>query len=71
MTKALRKCVMKRSQLEKICFTKRTQESFKKYKNKKITVVDYTNERKSFFESIDSSKITGNKTFGKKFNLSF
>ena len=40
---------MKRSQLEKICFTKRTQESFKKYKNKKITVVDYTNEREKVF----------------------
>ena len=49
VTKALRKAIMKRSQLEKIYFKKRTQESFKKYKNKKITAVDYTNEKEKVF----------------------
>ena len=48
VTKALRKAIMKRSQLEKIYFKKRTQESFKKYKTK-ITAVDYTNEIEKVF----------------------
>ena len=57
---------MKRSQLEKIYFKKRTQESFKKYKKQKNYCNRlYKRERKSFFESIDSSKITNNKTFWK------
>ena len=57
---------MKRSQLEKIYFKKRTQESFKKYKkHKNYCSRLYKRERKSFFESIDSSKITDNKTFWK------
>ena len=65
VAKTLRKAIMKRPQLEKIYFKKRTQESFKKI-FKKITAVDYTNEReKVFFESIDSSKINDNKTFWK------
>ena len=51
VTKALRKAIMKRSQLEKIYFKKRTQESFKKYKkqNKKNTAVDYTNKSEKSF----------------------
>ena len=37
-------------------------------KNKKVTAVDYTNERKKdFFESIDSSKIADNKTLNSSF----
>ena len=57
---------MKRSQLEKIYFKKRTQESFKKYKKQKNYCSRlYKRERKSFFESIDSSKITDSKTFWK------
>ena len=40
---------MKRSQLEKIYFKKRTQESFKKYKKQKITEVGCTNEREKLF----------------------
>ena len=57
---------MKRSQLEKIYFKKRTQESFKKYKKQKNYCSRlYKRERKSFFESIDSSKITDSKTFRK------
>ena len=35
VTKALRKAIMKRSQLEKIYFKKRTKEFFKKYKKQK------------------------------------
>ena len=66
VTKALRKAIMKRSQLDKIYFKKRTQESFKKYKKqKKYCSRLYKRERKSFFESIDSSEITDNKTFWK------
>ena len=64
VTKAFRKAIMKRSQLEKIYFKKRTQESFKKYKKQKNYCSRlYKRERKSFFESIDFSKITDNKTF--------
>ena len=61
---------MKRSQLEKIYFKKRTQENFKKYKNQKNYCSRlYKRQRKSFFESIDSSEIT--KHSGNTFNLSF
>ena len=49
VTKTLRKAIMKRSQLEKIYFNKRTQESFKIYKKKTITAVDYTNESEKVF----------------------
>ena len=49
VTKALRKAVMKRSQLEKIYFKERSQESFKKCKNKKTAAVDYTNESEKVF----------------------
>ena len=63
VTKALRKTIMKRPQLEKIYFKKRTQESFKKYKKQKNYCSRlYKRERKRFFESIDSSEITDNKT---------
>ena len=42
------------------------KESFKKYKKQKNYCSRlYKRERKSFFESIDSSKITDNKTFWK------
>ena len=40
---------MKISQLQKIYFKKRTQESLKNIKNKQITAVDYTNEREKVF----------------------
>ena len=66
VTEALRKAIMKRSQLEKIYFKKRTLESFKKYKEQKNYYSRlYKRERKSFFGSIDSSKIIDNKTFWK------
>ena len=72
VTKALRKAIMKRSQLEKIYFKKRTQESFKKYRKQKNYCSRLNKrERKSFFESIDSSKITDKKHSGKTINLSF
>ena len=41
--------IIKRFQLEKIYFKKRTQESFKNIKNKNITAVDYTNEIEKVF----------------------
>ena len=66
LTKELKKAITKRSQLEKIYSNKRTEESFKKYKKQKNYCSRlYKRERKSFFESIDSSKITDNKTFWK------
>ena len=40
---------MKKSQLKKIYFKKRTQKSFKNIKNKKITAIDYTNESEKVF----------------------
>ena len=49
VTRALRKAIMKRFQLEKIYFKKRTKEFFKNIKNKKITAVDDTNEREKVF----------------------
>ena len=52
VTKALRKATMKRSQLEKIYFKKRTQEFFKKYeKQKKYSSRLYKRERKSFLKA--------------------
>ena len=49
VTKTLRKVIMKRSQLEKIYFKKRTQESFKKYKKpKKYCSRFYKREQKFF-----------------------
>ena len=67
VTKRLGKAIIKRSQLEKIYFKKKTQE-FKEKKRwkKKITALDYTNEgKKIFFDNLDSSKIVGNKTIWK------
>ena len=64
VTKALRKVIMKGFQLEKLYFKKRTQESFKRYKIQKNCCKRlYKRERKSFLESLDSSKVTDNKTF--------
>ena len=66
MTKALRKAIKKRSQLDKIYFKKRTQESFKKHKKQKNYCSRlYKRQRKILFESIGSSKISDNKTFWK------
>ena len=57
---------MKGFQLEKLYFKKRTQESFKRYKiQKNYCKRLYKRERKSFLESLDSSKVTDNKTFWK------
>ena len=72
VTKALRKGIMKRSQLEKIYFKKRTQESFKRYrKQKNYCSRLYKPERKSFFESLDSSKKLTIKHSGNILNLPF
>ena len=51
VTKTLRKAIMKRSQLKKIYFKKRTQEFFKKYKkqNNFYGRLYKQKERKSFF----------------------
>ena len=49
VTKALRKAIMKRSQLQKVYFKKITQESLKNIKNKEIAAVDYKNESKKGF----------------------
>ena len=63
VTKALRKAIMKRFQLEKIYFKKRTQESIQKYKKQKNYCSRlYKWEKKGFFKSIDSSKIADKET---------
>ena len=58
VTKALRKDIMKRSKLEK---------KYKKQKNYCSRL--YKREGKSFFQSIDYSKITDNKSFWKKHSV--
>ena len=50
MTKTLGKAIIKRSQLEKIYFKKKTQEFFKKKIKQKNSAVDYTDKgKKNFF----------------------
>ena len=50
VTKTLGKAIIKRSQLEKIYFKKKTQEFFKKKIKQKNSAVDYTNKgKKKFF----------------------
>ena len=72
ITKALRKAIMKRSYLENLYFKKRTPESMKKYKKQKNFCSKlYTKKRRKYFESLDPSKIVGNKTFWKNIHPLF
>ena len=61
---------MERSYLENLYFKKRTPESMKKYqKQKNFCMKLYKKERRKYFESLDPSKIVGNKTFWKNVQL--
>ena len=73
VTKTLRKAIMKRPNLQKIYFKKKTADSLKKYKKQKNYYSRlYKKERNKFFSNLDSSKIYVTiKHFGKLFNLFF
>ena len=65
-TKALRKAIMRRSKLEKIYFKKQTNESLKAYqKQKNYCSKLYKKERKHFFDNLNTSVASNNKTFWK------
>ena len=66
VTKALRKPIMRRSKLEKIYFKKQTNESLKAYKKQKNYCNKlYKKERKKFFDNLNISIVSNNKTFWK------
>ena len=66
VTKALRKAIMRRSTLEKNYFRKRTSESLKVYKKQKNYCSKlYKRERRKFFDSLNTSVVSDNKTFWK------
>ena len=66
VTKALRKAIMRRSKLEKIYFKKQTNESLKAYKKQKNYCSKlYKKERKKFFDNLNKSFVSDNKTFWK------
>ena len=69
ITKSLRKAIMKRSNLEKIYFLKKTPESLKKSTRKRKIIatgcINKKRERKKFSSHLDSSKICDNRTFWK------
>ena len=63
VTKALRKAIMRRSKLEKIYFKKQTNESLKAYKKQKNHCSKlYKKERKKFFDNLNTSVVSDNKT---------
>jgi len=66
VTKKMRKAIMKRSYLEKDYFKKKTTASLKKYKQQKNFCSRlYKKERKSFYNNLDPSVVSDNKTFWK------
>ena len=66
VTKALRKAIMRRSKLEKIYFKKQTNELLKAYKKQKNYCSKlYKKERKKFFDNLNTSVVSDNKTFWK------
>ena len=65
VTKALRKAIM-RSKFEKIYFKKQTNESLKVYKKQKNYCSKlYKKEKKIFFDNLNTSVVSDNKTFCK------
>ena len=57
---------MRRSKLEKIYFKKQTNESLKAYKKQKSFCRKlYKKERKRFFDNLNTSVVSDNKTFWK------
>ena len=65
VTKALRKAIMRRSKLEKIYFKKQNNESLKAYKKQKTCSKLYKKERTKFFDNLNTSVVSDNKTFWK------
>ena len=66
MNKALKKAVMKRSQLRNVILNKRTLESQVAYnKQRNCCSSLLRKEKRNYFENIDTSKISDNKMFWK------
>ena len=66
MTKALRKAIMRRSELESKYFKKKTNENKARFKKqKKICSKLYKKERKKFYSNLELNEITDNKLFWK------
>ena len=66
MTKALRKAIMKRSELERKYLKNKSHQNMKIYKKQKNFCNKlYKKERKLFYSKTDTHKITDNKTFWK------
>ena len=66
MTKALRKAIMHRSQLESKYFKIRTKENFNLYKKQRNFCSKlYKKEKKQYYNSLDTTKVTDNKEFWK------
>ena len=66
MTKALRKAIMKRSELESKYLKNRTNENLKSYKKQRNFCSKlYKKERKKYYERLDLNNVTHNKKFWK------
>ena len=66
MTKALRKAIMKRSELESKCVKNKTSENLKSYKKQRNFCSKlYKKERKKSYERLDLNNATDNKNFWK------
>ena len=63
MTKALRKTIMRRLELETQYFKLKRNNNLKAYKKQKITAPDYTKRKKDFFENLNLSCAVDNKKF--------
>ena len=72
MTKALRKAIMRRSELETKYFKLKTNDTLKAYKKQKNYCSRlYKKERKKIFENLNLSFVADNKTFWKVVKLLF
>ena len=74
MTKAKRKAIMKRTQLQHTYFKNRSSQNFNAYKHQRnfCSTVDYIKEKKKkYFNNLGLNKITGNKVFWKTVKLIF
>ena len=66
MTKALRKAIMKRSELESKYLKNRTNENLKSYKKQRNFCSKlYKKERKKYYERLDLNNVTDNKKLWK------
>ena len=66
VTESLRKAIMRRSKLEEIYFRKQINESLKAYKEQKNYCSKlYKKDRKKFFDNLNTSAASDNKTFWK------